>query len=277
MSDFKDRLDRAFGKKNVAPIARYLQHLGLPLPRNKSEITCTTDQGFILFLNDAGCTVRLTRDSENKHANHPYILQPLLSDQIGTARIDLFPGVTSPGRYCDVSYLIKALSMDGIEFRDNQNANMGYVPLKSTCFPRGVPIVIDMGAYKSSTIMPNVSLVRKLLIRAGVMSAPLTTDFRHVAGFDAQEKTFGPLKDAFEKAWPHRNRAPDQEAMDSAWTLARQMRKDGTLQLSWLDADNAEHNFKNIYEGSLLYAKRIEAHQQSKSQALQSAPQFDCV
>ena len=217
------------GIETARAVQDFFEKMEMPIPQH-GAFSISMDFGFLVFLNDAGCVLRLTTDAQERFDSR-HILQPLISQKAGDMRIEIFPGVSSPTSAEDNDKLKRLLKQDGIDFLDDGAENCGYLPHVTDEHGKPVPVVIDPGAVFA--LSENVEEVQ-----------------RHLPD-DVQDKLYNPLKDAFNRAWPQEQGRPDSALVQAFWQKCREMKQQGLLRTGWLDISK---DFKNIKRGSRLYA-----------------------
>lgn len=220
----------------------FFNRLAMPVPL-KSEITPTSDMGFILFLTEPAVLIRISNPEYCPPFIHDRILQPFGSISVDKLRADFFPGVVTPVKQHSVEKVFRELRKDNVNFADQQPFNCGYIPMLDD---HGV--VIDMGAvrqsriYDSGLIKPALNKARMIITRQ-TPQAPL------------QEKYYHSLRQAFKAAWPDTSGEPDCTKLAAMWQECIVMKNQGKLVAGWLPYVQDGYNFKNI-NGSTRYAQR---------------------
>lgn len=119
--------------------------LYLPLPEAGEFIH--TRRGFLLALPDYGAVMRIERiDPDGKVAppDHPLILQPVGIVEKKTYLFELCPGVPRVGvSLGDALFLEDQISQCGMVAEFTAADDCGYLPVTTSRFPQGIPVVID--------------------------------------------------------------------------------------------------------------------------------------
>ena len=233
--------------------------LDLPVP-GQGEYIETVDCGHLLFINDAGCTVRLEQADESAPAAAPghdsidseFVLQPLGKIDGPGLSLCVYPGLLSPwgqddepAVHDDLGRLARQLEQEKIRFfgLDMRGDNIGYLPFASPDWPRGIPVVIDPGAV--DRLDDTASGIKRLLekFRALTGAAP-----RPPAAPVRQAELYGDLRSLF-------NAAQDAgQGMGHFWTECVESVRMGRLQSGW---DGVPENFKSIPAAAKAYQARL--------------------
>jgi hypothetical protein len=216
--------------------------LAMPVPL-KSEITPTSDMGFILFLNEPAILIRISSPEYCPSFIHDRILQPFGSAPVDKLRADFFPGVITPIKQQSVEKVAKELRKDNVSFADQQTFNCGYIPMLDD---HGV--VIDMGAVRRSRIYDS-GPIQLALNKARMMIT------RQTPQAPLQEKYYHSLRQAFKAAWPDTSDEPDHTKLTAMWQECMALKDQGKLVAGWLHHVQNGYNFKNL-NGSTRYAQR---------------------
>jgi hypothetical protein len=244
--------------------------LGLPLPQTQEYIE-TVDCGHLLFLNDAGCTIRLEQAQEHvqEQASHgageagyvdynsEFILQPLGRIDGPGISLCVYPGLFSPwdedhvkGVTGDLNKVSAQLLNEKINFFDfdQRGDNIGYLPFSSPEWPRGVAVVIDPGAV--SRLTQAVSPVRQALdkMKSLFTKGTAAPDTRAPV---RQSELYAGLRARFAGAM-----AQEDPHFQSFWTECIAAKNAGLLQASWM---GLPHNFKDIPPVAEAYERRVRA------------------
>lgn len=217
--DRLDRMDknRAHTARRVGFLRDAFARLDIPLP-GRGEYIETVDAGHLLFINQAGCTIRIQRTTPDAPPSPPldseFVLQPLGRIDGPGLSLSVNPGLPSPWGQDyersitdDLRRLAAQLKQDNILFfdLDARGDNIGYLPFASPDWPRGVPVVIDPGAIAAldARLDPLRALVEKTrallgrnaatLPQAPVQQATLYGDLRHL--FNTALAKDGSMKD----------------------------------------------------------------------------------
>lgn len=215
-----------------APLSRFFNAIAMPVPE-RGQFTRTTDLGALVFLDAPGCVLRLTHNAAHPAIDHRRVLQPLLRKQAGVFRAEIFPGIRCPAGERDVIAAATELRDDGIHFPDFQEIredNFGELPVTNER-PQRFAVALDMGAMHDT--------------RAGNEQAGAP---------DPQRALFGPLQQAFARAWPQSAALPDCGRLRDAWALCVQMKEHGILAADWHRPGRGYGDFKNAKKGGGAYA-----------------------
>lgn len=233
--------------------------LGLPLPENQEYIE-TVDCGHLLFLNDAGCTIRLEQADKNDGAgnagyvdyNSEFVLQPLGRIDGPGLSLCVYPGLISPwneqpgdGVARDLDKLSGELKDQKIHFFDfdTRGDNIGYLPFTSPAWPRGVPVVIDPGAV--ARLSDATSPIKRALDKVkSLFTAQAEAPVR-------QGDIYGDLRGSFTHAIENKG-----QGIETFWTQCIAAKKTGLLQSSWTALPA---NFKDIPAVATAYERRLRA------------------
>lgn len=245
-----------------APVRKAVTHffeaMDMPMPEN-GEFTRTSDKGFLVFLNDAGCILRGTTRKNLRHYDAQNMLRPLFTRRYEGINISLYPGLRSPISIRDLRKLSSQLTKEGYVFWDFKPDNGGYLPISTPKFPRGIPVLIDPGGVRRFYL--SIGYVRDLLRRNGYLKQKQKPS--------PQDEAYKDLREVFTRAWPESRDLPDPHKLAETWDLCRRKTADTRLLrngkiVTMLTADwqnmgqsgKKYESFKNAKSGGAKYAKR---------------------
>ena len=243
-----DDIERVYGGKTALSDSNFFEAAKLPVPE-KEEYTSTSDCGYLIFLNDAASVIRFSHPKHCPRIVHDHILQPFGSKIIKKLRVDFIPGVNECTSYQEARELSIRLSGSGIDFYDEHEVNCGYIP--NLQIDKKHIVVIDYGAC--DVLHNSVSKIKetllKILKRTKLDTYPTPVQSQH----------YKSLIEAFKEAWPENQKNPGD--LRKLWDTCRTLKQEGTLAAPWItDEFERNHgNFKNIVNGSRLYAERLTA------------------
>lgn len=205
---YKDLVERVcdlYGSKSASTVGHFFQAVQMPVPL-KDEYTKTNDNGFLVFLDDYACVIRMTSHG-HVQVEHRHVLQPVATRQAEKFRIDFNPGVI-----CTLS--MKAFQTfyaymnneEKIDFDCGAKENVGYVPLQTVDFPNGYPVVVDMGYVKE---LSKGTMSVKGLLKTSSEKKPSPPD-----------EFYAPLKESFNRAWPANQNDSDPQKWQNFWIYA---------------------------------------------------------
>jgi hypothetical protein len=233
----------SFDEEGISYLLKVISGMGLPVPDGKTAMPGT--EGPIIFMDDHGVVLRIEAKQSMfsyRRINHPSILQPIASREIGENYIlEICPGCHGSKDQTLSAKLAQELRADGIYYGDQQTGNNGYLPLKTPEFPKGVPVVIDRLAVE--WLNKEVEPVRKALAN------------------DPQQKLYADLRQAFADAWPEGSALPDTDKMKEFWQLCRQAKDEGRLVSGWVLPEGEEPKFASI-DKTHMAAKKGAAYTQ---------------
>ncbi len=235
-----DNIHSRYGSATARAAGDFFNRMALPFPHGR-EYTDTKDRGYIVFLNAAGCVLRLTHDGRFPLVRHPRVLQPLGSEKVRSLRIDINPGVRWPVERRYASELIHELEKDHVIFDDPAADNCGMLPVIDDSTPKDYAVVIDTADVRN--LFFSCAAIAKIL-REKFFTPPSPV------APSPQEKLYGPLREVFHRIQAGTVTAPD------FWNACKQMKRNGALRTDWLTPEMARCGFKNIHEGSQRYAAR---------------------
>ncbi len=237
-TDFTAYLAKKFNPATASKVVDALTGMGLPLPETNDEFFTGTD-GCMLFLNKYGVVLRVeyadNEDSEwpgDRINDSGWVLQPIGTIQAGSALIEVCPGCHFEHGEASARFLEDRLYNQGVNFWDNDRNNIGLLPLKTSTFPDGVPVVIDRLATTRLS-RPEQSVIEEWKAQAEEILA-------------AQEMLYGPLRKAF---------ATD---IQSFWKLCEEGVSSGLLTTGWLEAHSDDKNPKRAIIVGEAYGQRLE-------------------
>lgn len=234
-----------FGGDTAQEILKSFQKMGLPEPESTYEVLKATE-GFLVFLNKYGIVIRIEyKDAKNSPSeeildrvnNSEWILKPIASIDVGKAIIEICPGCHISKNVEYVHQLKETLAKQRIIFWDAGPRNIGLMPIKTTQFPEGVPVVIDRLAV--AKLSNSAGLARKVLDKEIVKM---------------QRKLYGPLQRSFKDTWP------DPEKMKQFWSLCEQYVAEEKLIAGWnaAAADDPYSKPTRAYMCAKNYGERLK-------------------
>lgn len=202
--------------------------LYLPLPQAGEFIQ--TRRGFLLALPDYGAVMRIERiDPEGKVAppDHPLILQPVGVLEMKTYLFELCPGVPRVGVSLDDGlFLEDQISQCGMVAEFTAADDCGYLPVTTSRFPQGIPVVIDR--------------TDMWWIDPAYREAFNATSYAHLDAetIGGQYALYKPLRKAFAKF----SAQPDPDMARGFWRTMKEAVNAGTLFAAWEAAGRADKN-----------------------------------
>jgi hypothetical protein len=155
-------------------------------------------------------------------------------------RLDINPGIETPGSLKDYDYILPALKRDRLSISDCKTDNIGYLP-----DAEHTRVVLDAGAVRKESGFSNA---------------------RQTSGAPIQDRLFKPLTDAFTNA----QNAPlsVDNPFAGFWAMCREFNEQGLLTPGWLDVpkkikmtDQDKASFDDKVLGpDTLYHKRLLKH-----------------
>lgn len=202
---------------DVGAVAQIFNQLLLPEPR-AYEYRSTSDWGFLVFLNDQACTLRITSNLRCPPLEHHRILKPLLRIDLGQHRLDINPGIKLGNSILSVMRMSSILLNDNIHFWDNEPRNCGSIPGECTDSFFDYTVICDEGACESTAQHPYGldKLINNLVI-ANDNDPTL------------QDRAYGDLRHAFREAIEARS----DSQMRKAWQLCSEKKDRGHLRADW--------------------------------------------
>lgn len=225
---------------DVKSVAAIFDLLMLPQPR-RFEYRSTSDFGFLVFLNDQACTVRITSNLRCPPLDHPRILKPLYRFDLGRHRLDINPGIKLGNATLPVKWVAAILENDKIDFWDQDPRNCGAIPKECTNSLFDYTVVCDEGACRAdSELAPGMRTLFNRLVTVANDNA-----------LTRQDRAYGALRRAFQEAIGTRSEAK----MRAAWALCSEKKKIGHLRADWINPPEAHpHNSRDYAEN---YAGRL--------------------
>jgi len=232
-TDFAAALTGSFGASTARSVLAQFEKLGLPAPEAANEFVAGT-AGHLLFLNRYGIVLRIESEdtsdkvlgqySYDRVNDSPWVLQPIASIRAGKAVIELCPGVNKADDEMIALELSEKLKGEGLTFWDNHAGNVGYVPVKTPQFPKGVPVVVDRGAVNRLTL--SIGGIRNAL------HGFIGFEKQEVSeAAEAQANLYRPLCDRFRRGWQ------GEVPMARFWDLCRKYKDAGKLVSGWQGQD----------------------------------------
>lgn len=242
-----------YGRRTAEAVDRFFDAMRLPQPE-EGEFSETDDKGYLVFLNDTGTVIRLTKKREGIWSFCPRVLHPLGTRIVGKLRADINPGITCPITDEQREELREGLHTDKLEFVDQKHYNGGTLPAAANLIEEGYAVAIDPIAVRD--LSSAAGLVKRWLNRAFTPGRAAAAE----APDDPQAIIYRPLKDIFKAAWGTGTDQPDAGLIRKFWEKAREMKTSGLLKASWLTPELASRNYNNIYEGSRAYEGHISVN-----------------
>lgn len=285
-TDFVHYLQYKFGDDaTVCAVLDAFEKMGISVPESKNEFMEGTE-GALVFLNRYGLVIRIELEGGfvlspmlDRINNSPWILKPIASIKAGkNSVIEICPGCFLEKDRKKVYYLINQLCKQNINFCDYSLSNIGRIPVKTSRFPEGIPVVIDRLSVENLT--KNIAFVRRALVAKmtkGVAfvhksmviklaeniapvrrSLEIFEEAREAA--EVQEELYKPLRQAFDTAWPD-NQEPDTQKMKQFWKLCQSYKEEeGKLVAGWNDPPLlVSSKVKEVKDIAAAYEARLES------------------
>ncbi len=254
-------------EKTVRNVLDVFGKLGLPPPEQKDEFIAGTE-GQLVFMSRYGLVLRV---EDKRHLGEsggaqakgaPWVLQPLASFDVGEAIVTICPGCRVGGTYEQNAFLQERLNKQGVSFWDSQTVNFGRMPVNMPQFPDGIPIVIDRGAVEN--------LSRGNVVRIKTALGLKKQDQLARDAAKAEEELYGPLRHAFNDAWPDKAGPADAAKMRQFLDLCADYKRAGKLVAGW-DTPDAEGKTALAGKVAGFYEQLLRAAE--KRAALQQRPE----
>jgi len=268
-TDFVNYLQCKFGDKTTtSAVLDVFEKMEVPIPETGDEFMDGTE-GALVFLNRYGLVIRIERESDFKESSFmpdrindsPWILKPLASINAGKVVIEICPGCFQEKGREKLADLFGKLYVQNIKFWDTKFSNIGRVPVNAKCFPEGILVVIDRLAVARLT--DSMASVR--------LSLEELEEVREAG--EAQEKLYGPLRQAFDTAWSD-NQEPDNQKMKQFWDICRKYKKEEKLVAGWNEPQSFDDEkvieAKNV---AAVYEDRLKSVEQTVTPAAAVVPQ----
>lgn len=253
MQDFLYHLQKRRLSYNALAVKNAFNRLRHPLPDN-GAFYASYDSGDMVFSNPQAFIIRLRHRHQNL-INHPLVLQPIATRDVGKMKLDIMPGVVCPAPQDVVKTLRRKLFRAGLKFSDPYARNTGLLP-------DGSPVVIDMGAVERLSGLSR--FVAKILDRIRP-SAPYPED------------GFAPLREAFSAAWPKDQNADTPhdlavEGMDAFLDLCTDMKKKNKLVDGWNIPSTRISVLNGIRAAAQKYKQQLQSIQDAPSRQNNVSP-----
>ena len=213
MSNLINMAKRNFGESTAAFIGRFFERATLPIPK-ENAVYRTSDQGYMVFLNQFACTVRVTNDDRYPLLRHARILKPLYTERFESTRISINPGIRIGTSANETEFLKRTLSDGGICFHDRpkDNDNSGYLPQ----FDPDYAVLLDT---------PAVGIEDKELYQSSLSDDEDSP----------QDIIYLDLRQAFRRATPGGMANANPDRMLECWDLSAQFKHSGRMVSDWSD------------------------------------------
>lgn len=192
----------------------------LPEPGTNDYLD-TFDGGYIIFMNDHGCTVRLTNKNQCRAHKHHRLLEPLARIELPAGfRLDINPGLKLNCSIFSAMRMAAIFNGSPLKFSDPHFGNLGAIPGKCINSFFDYSMVIDPGAVDKRRASTGrfASLVAKLIA---------ANDNNE----EIQEKAYSNLRHAFSDAVE----SGSVRKMRQAWLLCHKARQEGYLLSDWVN------------------------------------------
>jgi hypothetical protein len=189
-----------YGGRTARKISEFFNAMQLPEP-SEGEYSETHDKGYLVFLNDPGVVIRITRANLTLW-NHPRVLQPLGSVPAGKLRIDINPGIHCPATEKQRNEAMDDLGKDNLQLFDPALYNCGTLPAVEKLIKAGYAVALDPVAVDD--ISRTATWARKLL---GSKFSRAATP-----AYDPQTLLYGHLRETFNRRGKTPARAPTRRA-----------------------------------------------------------------
>lgn len=221
------------GKSALEKIRFVLGALGMPIPETESQFL-DAHEGALIFSSHYALTLRIEREivpslphlpDVERINNNPWVLRPFATFNASPFLIEICPGVLpfpQETPYAVLSSFRRGLSRSGLTFWDNQDANVGMLPLKSAAFKSGIPIVLDRLAVTVRT--KGFDAIKESLNAMNLRRDP-------------QNILYGPLQKTLKDAWPSSAKRPSRKKMKAFFRLCAEFKKAGILVAGWEGAE----------------------------------------
>lgn len=259
-----------YGKGVGRALSALMRAMSLP---DASEDECTIGtEANLLFLNKYGIVIRAGQPL--RCPEHGLILKPLGAQTGFEERnrnvIEIVPGVEGViDRWDDQVFLGETLLAEGIDYRDAQMANSGYIKVDIPGFPRGVPVVIDRGAVNDARFSNNWRDFQNKSCNG------LSDSFDRAALNGFQGRHFGHLQSLLSQSWvsPHE---VNKDAMVVFLEACVKAKREGVLSSRWCSLDGGDdYKSLGVVRKAADYARRMagdDAIARSRSQPRTFSP-----
>ena len=238
-TDFANYLNDCFSRHAALKVMQSFKKMNITPPEDSGEFLAGTE-GALVFLNKYGLVIRIESKTPILSERVPdeevsMILKPIASIDMGKAIFEICPALAVAENSQDAVSLTNHLKNEGINFWDDQLANIGILPIKMPNFPEGVPVVIDRLA------------VEKLSGFTGIIKTALGKEVEK-----AQAELYMPLSDSFISAWNNLSK------MDSFWQLCEKYVAEGKLVVGWNNKDECSYSkTPQVREIAKIYAQKL--------------------
>lgn len=255
-------ISKKFSDDVSEKVAQTFSELSLPLPETKAEFM-DGNEGFLLFLSPYAMTLRIepSKPHAGEYLQHPNILQPIISYDLGTAILEVTPSVAVDE--CDeddVATLKSKLYDDGVFFWDDEVRNIGKLPIETPEFPTGIPVVIDRLSVERVSHSPSLLEVE---YPEKFRNNP-TPIYDQTIDLGEQKTLYKPLTEAFQKAEAHKEHRGDYQASIKAfWQKCEETKAQGITIAQWDDkaffGDNKAHP-RSVRKSAEAYQQTLQKH-----------------
>ena len=232
--------------------------LNLPEP-HKDEYHYGIGNAGIVFVHQAGCTVRVNPESQSQLIRHPHVMRPIGSIRLDQkTRLDFQFAGSCPVTQEDTQTAYETLNKDEVFVTDARPENFCYTALKSVEFPRGVPVIFD--PQRLNTMNSNIrDLGKQLEGASSIIDLRPTPDEQP----DIQDLSYADLRQKFLDMFILDECIDtiqvDPEAVNNFWRSMKQATKDERLDPCWL-AGKGSTAIKGIVGKSTNYDAHLRDH-----------------
>jgi len=226
-------------EEDLALIFQAFDQLMLPVP-DEGEYIHTNDEGYLTFIDFAGCAVRVTEKKIHTcsfPARSDHILQPLVRFNAGNYVVDVLPGVNLPAYDMgDWDMTVWSERMEGqitplmvlqdYRLYDTNPYNFGVLPIKTAAFPDGYPVLIDPDTVTDRAY--HLKPLKQFFARLGIKEG-----FQPTRQTPLQARLFGDLHHAFAQACQAKNPLTASSLMQAAWKQCHRAQQEGRLIANW--------------------------------------------
>lgn len=258
---FSELIEGAFGAETKARVESVFKKLHLPLPRDEFVKGA---EGALVFINPYAVVIRVEGKNFSKGErieDKEKILRPLASIDAGEALVQIYPGCLLNADPNDAQKLDEELRAEGVKFSDkgfdDGVRQVGFLPALSISGMKNFPEHMRMAAMKRYVRLIDIGAAVRLPDRA---VRQLTNGVRGLAGRlkkpeSMQDKLYGVLRRAFDKAWPQGRPEPYECELEVFWCRCAELANKGRLVPGWLEYRGDEQKALSVGHAAISYEK----------------------
>lgn len=250
ISFFNQSLTRCFGEATMKKIGDIFDALQLPLPVSENEYLVGY-AGLIIFDDIHGVVIRIEEKNRLHVDNNPLILQPLATFDAGNAILDVCAGVHVTNDKEESSFTKEQLrKWARLDYWDDKAANNGRLPVETSIFPKGVPVIIDR--LSVNHLSKGAKNIKKILKSVGLDHDP--------------QEIYEPIRKILKRSLIQRlfGKKIEAQSVKNFWSLCSEFKKTGKLICGWHEDHGMDHGkLAKARDRAVNYSNRVALKQEN--------------